>query len=146
MPPGPRGRIPLNDVREPSSPTPASPPSAGGAAAPLLRRPPGRILLVRLSAIGDVVMASPLAGALRRTFPNARIAWLVEETSLPFDTADELAGMTEDVFLPQLPADTFPYLNESAAVLFAAGYDPSEEFVFGLDLILAALEPLRTPA
>jgi len=70
----------------------------------------------------------------------------LQETSLPFDTADELAGMTEDVFLPQLPADTFPYLNESAAVLFAAGYDPSEEFIFGLDIILAALEPLRTPA
>jgi AcrR family transcriptional regulator len=67
----------------------------------------------------------------------------LQEAGLPFDTARELADMTEDVFLPQLPAEEFPYLNESAAALVAAGYDPAEEFAFGLDLVLAALEPLR---
>ncbi len=70
----------------------------------------------------------------------------LQEASLPFDTADELADMVEDVFLPQLPPDEFPYLNESAAALVAAGYDPAEEFIFGLDLVLAALEPLRASA
>ncbi len=68
----------------------------------------------------------------------------LQEASLSFDTADELADMVEDVFLPQLPPDEFPYLNESAAALVAAGYDPAEEFTFGLDLILGALESLRT--
>jgi AcrR family transcriptional regulator len=67
----------------------------------------------------------------------------LEESSLPFDTADELTEMTENVYLPQLPPDQFPYLNESATALAAAGYVPAEEFGFGLDLILAALEPLR---
>ena len=67
-------------------------------------------------------------------------------SSLPFDTADELADMAEDVYLPQLPPDEFPYLNESAAALAAAGFDPTEQFTFGLDLVLAALEPLRAPA
>ena len=67
----------------------------------------------------------------------------LQEASLPFDTADEFADMAEDVFLPQLSPDEFPYLNESAAALVAAGYDPAEEFIFGLDLVLAALEPLR---
>ena len=38
-----------------------------------------RILVVRLSARGDLVFASPLAGALRRRYPEARIAWLAEE-------------------------------------------------------------------
>ena len=69
--------------------------------------------------------------------------YALQEANLPFDTAAELADMVEDVFLPQLPPDEFPYLNESAAELFAAGYDPAEEFVFGLGLVLAALEPLR---
>jgi len=69
--------------------------------------------------------------------------YALQAASLPFDTADELAGMMEDVYLPQLPPEQFPYLNESAAGLIAAGYDPSEEFMFGLDLVLAALEPLR---
>ncbi len=36
------------------------------------------ILLVRLSAIGDIVFASPLIAALRRTWPDARIVWLVQ--------------------------------------------------------------------
>ena len=38
-----------------------------------------RILVVRLSARGDLVFASPLAGALRRRYPDAYIAWVAEE-------------------------------------------------------------------
>lgn len=38
-----------------------------------------RILVVRLSARGDLVFASPLAGALRRRYPDAHIAWVAEE-------------------------------------------------------------------
>lgn len=38
-----------------------------------------RILVVRLSAGGDVVFASPLARALRRRYPDAHIAWAAEE-------------------------------------------------------------------
>ena len=72
--------------------------------------------------------------------------YALQAASLPFDTADELADMTEEVYLPQLPSDEFPYLNESAVELVAAGYDPAEEFIFGLDLVLAALEPLRASA
>jgi len=70
----------------------------------------------------------------------------LQEASLPFDTADELTGVVEGVFLPQLPPEDFPYLNESAAALAADGYIPAEEFMFGLDLVLAALEPLRASA
>jgi heptosyltransferase I len=36
-----------------------------------------RILIVRLGALGDIVHAIPVAAALRRTFPAARIDWLV---------------------------------------------------------------------
>ena len=39
--------------------------------------PMNRILLVRLGALGDVVHAIPVAAALRRAFPSARIDWLV---------------------------------------------------------------------
>ncbi|GAA2027226.1 TetR/AcrR family transcriptional regulator C-terminal domain-containing protein [Agromyces tropicus] len=70
----------------------------------------------------------------------------LQEASLPFDTADEFADAATDVYLPQLPPEQFPYLNESAAALVTAGFDPADEFTFGLDLILAALEPLRTSA
>lgn len=39
---------------------------------------PQHILIIRLSAIGDVVMSSAMIPVLRRAWPNARIAWLVE--------------------------------------------------------------------
>jgi len=37
------------------------------------------ILIVKLSAIGDVVHALPVAYALRKNFPAARITWVVEK-------------------------------------------------------------------
>lgn len=42
-----------------------------------------KILIVRLSAIGDVVFASPLIQALKRRFPDARLSWLVEPGAAP---------------------------------------------------------------
>jgi len=40
---------------------------------------PQRILIVKLSAIGDVIQTLPMLAALRRGFPQAKIDWLVEE-------------------------------------------------------------------
>jgi len=48
-----------------------SPPDAG------LRS--SRILIVRLSAIGDVIQGLPVLNALRDRFPQAMLAWVVEE-------------------------------------------------------------------
>jgi len=42
-----------------------------------------RLGIVRLSAIGDVVHAMPLAMALRRRYPGARITWIVEAKAAP---------------------------------------------------------------
>jgi heptosyltransferase-1 len=38
-----------------------------------------RLLIVRLSAMGDVIHTLPTAHALRDVFPNATISWLIEE-------------------------------------------------------------------
>jgi heptosyltransferase-1 len=37
------------------------------------------ILIVKLSAIGDVIHALPVAHALKQTYPDARITWVVEK-------------------------------------------------------------------
>lgn len=37
------------------------------------------ILIVKLSAIGDVIHALPVASALKKCFPQARITWVVEK-------------------------------------------------------------------
>lgn len=39
----------------------------------------GRLLIVRLSAMGDVIHTLPAAQALREAFPDAMIGWLIEE-------------------------------------------------------------------
>ena len=39
-----------------------------------------RILIVKMSSMGDVVHAQPLAADLRRVFPDARIEWVVEKS------------------------------------------------------------------
>lgn len=38
-----------------------------------------RLLIVRLGAMGDIIHTLPAATALRQTFPNALIGWVVEE-------------------------------------------------------------------
>ena len=40
-----------------------------------------RILIARMSAIGDTILTLPVACALRAHFPNAYLAWVVEEKS-----------------------------------------------------------------
>lgn len=44
---------------------------------------PGRLLIVRLGAFGDVVRTLPAAFALRRRHPETHLAWLVESGSAP---------------------------------------------------------------
>ena len=47
----------------------------------MVDKTPGKILVVKLSAIGDVLMATPVARALRTAFPESCIAWIVERKS-----------------------------------------------------------------
>jgi heptosyltransferase-1 len=47
----------------------------------LVERDPRSILIIKLSAIGDVVHTLPFLEVIRANFPNARIDWVVEEAS-----------------------------------------------------------------
>src|SRR5262245_20411200 len=42
-----------------------------------------RILIVRLSALGDIVHALPALAAIKRAHPDAEVDWLVEEAYAP---------------------------------------------------------------
>jgi heptosyltransferase-1 len=59
---------------------------------------PRSIVLVKLSAIGDVLHGVPVAVALKRAFPAARIGWVVEGRA-----ADVLAGHPAIDHLFRLP-------------------------------------------
>jgi heptosyltransferase-1 len=51
---------------------------------------PRRILVIKLSSIGDVVLATPVIGVLRKAYPDSHIAWLVEEWSKDVVTENPL--------------------------------------------------------
>src|SRR5580700_6267247 len=40
-----------------------------------------RVLIIRLSSIGDVAHALPVAAALKDSFPHLELTWIVEEMS-----------------------------------------------------------------
>ena len=46
-------------------------------------RPPDRVLIIKPSALGDVVTGLPVLRGLRRTFPDAHIAWLISDRCAP---------------------------------------------------------------
>ncbi|WP_428424596.1 lipopolysaccharide heptosyltransferase I [Methylibium sp.] len=50
-----------------------------------------RVLIVRLSSLGDVVHAAPVLGDLHRAHPGAQVDWVVEEAFVPL--ARSLAGI-----------------------------------------------------
>jgi AcrR family transcriptional regulator len=67
----------------------------------------------------------------------------LQERSLPFDTPDETAQLAQSI-LSQAAADQYPHLAElTAEHVLRPGYDYSDEFAFGLDLILDGLERAR---
>lgn len=51
---------------------------------------PARILIIRLSALGDVIRALPLLPPLRARFPEARLGWLAEPAQKPVVEAQPL--------------------------------------------------------
>ena len=67
--------------------------------------------------------------------------FILQELSLPFDDSASLEEVGEDL-LRQM-ADAYPHLTEATVQAMADGWDYSEQFGFGLDLILDALAALR---
>ncbi len=64
----------------------------------------------------------------------------LQETSLPFQSSGELEDMAATI-LEQVPAEEFPHLTEMIVDhALRPGYAYAEEFTWGLDLLLDALE------
>ncbi|MEZ5185455.1 MAG: TetR/AcrR family transcriptional regulator [Candidatus Nanopelagicales bacterium] len=64
----------------------------------------------------------------------------LQEKALPFDSP-ETAAQVAEMILEQFPAEDYPHLAElTTEHVLQPGYDYSEEFEFGLDLILDGLE------
>ncbi|HVI96159.1 MAG TPA: glycosyl transferase family 1, partial [Anaeromyxobacter sp.] len=71
---------------------------------------PARILVVRYSALGDVVLATSVLEPLRRRFPGARIEWVTDPLYAPL-----LEGLPEIAQVHRLARD-----GEDGALAVAA--------------------------
>ncbi len=60
---------------------------------------PNKILIIRLSAIGDVLRTLPAFHILRKNFPEAYIAWIVEEGAK--DILEAHPGIDEVIIFPK---------------------------------------------
>jgi len=70
------------------------------------------------------------------TLDSHLYGFTLQELNLPFEAA-ESAQVSKD-FLPQLPAEQFPYVTEVLVEVMTSGR--TEDFTLGLDLILDGLE------
>lgn len=59
-----------------------------------------RVLIVRLSAMGDIIHAMPAVAGLRRAFPNLEIDWAIEERWTPLLTS---VGENPPALSPEQP-------------------------------------------
>ncbi len=67
----------------------------------------------------------------------------LQEQTLPFDNPEEV-GEAAEIMLQRFPADEYPYLKETIVEhITKNGWDYADEFEFGLELILNAIERLR---
>jgi AcrR family transcriptional regulator len=66
--------------------------------------------------------------------------FVLQEISLPFDTAEESAEVAQTMF-SHTPPGEYPHLTEMTVEhVLQPGYDYGDEFEFGLDLVLDGLE------
>jgi len=85
---------------------------------PVSSATPRRILIVRLTSMGDIVHAIPVAAALRDVLPSTHISWLVDERWRP------LAGQIEGVdAVLSVPRNGWRKLREGIARLRAEQFD-----------------------
>ena len=67
--------------------------------------------------------------------------FILQESSLAFDDQESLEDVGEDL-LRQM-ADAYPHLTEATRMVLEQGYDRGDEFGYGLDLIIEALDRRR---
>jgi len=88
---------------------------------------PESILIVKLSSIGDVIHALPVATALRRRFPKARISWLVSQKAREIVAGhphlDQVFVVGKTFEAGEIAVPTINHPFQVAKILRASGFD-----------------------
>jgi lipopolysaccharide heptosyltransferase I len=85
------------------------------------------ILIIKLSSIGDVVHALPVASALKRRHPSARITWAVEAWTAPLvvghRAVDRVVVFPPMMTWPRQPGQWWSQMRAAIRTLQAEHYD-----------------------
>ena len=85
------------------------------------------ILIIKMSSLGDVIHALPFAAALRETFPDSRISWLVHPQFSAFvpepPIIDEVLYFDKKAFGKMGWGDKWKTLRETRALLRSKNFD-----------------------
>ncbi|MFE6281817.1 TetR/AcrR family transcriptional regulator [Streptomyces sp. NPDC057877] len=94
-----------------------------------------------LGALRTGGFSVPMAAHAFSLIDSYLYGFVLQELSLPFTGETELHEIA-DAMLNAMPPDAYPHLTELATEhALKPGYDYADEFVFGLGVILDALEP-----
>lgn len=129
------------------------------AHAVLMRHPWATMLLVSRPNVGPAMLryVNATIGCLCEagfSYPMADHAWnaidnhvygfTLQKLNFPFKPEEYAAAAAG--FLPQLPADQYPYLRGLSEQVILGHHSGMHDFEFGLDLLLEGLERLRQRA
>ncbi|MGW0822064.1 TetR/AcrR family transcriptional regulator [Streptomyces sp. NPDC002845] len=110
------------------------------------RRSPGQATLRHhdwvIGCLRNAGFSIAMAAHAFSTLDSYVYGFVLQESSLPFSTAQDLEDVAENI-VRQLPADRYPHLTEMITNhALQPGYAYADEFASGLDLILDGLERL----
>lgn len=93
----------------------------------ILPEEPKSILIVKLSSIGDVIYSLPVASALRRRFPTAKITWLVSQKAREIVSGhphlDHLIVVRGNGQNGETPVPDIGHPFQAARILRSIGFD-----------------------
>jgi AcrR family transcriptional regulator len=113
------------------------------------RRRPGPANLRQHDRMVGVLLDAGYSAATATHIYNVLDSYIfgfaIQEHSLPFDSAEELAEVGAEI-LAAVDPDEYPHLVAVSSGLLEAGFDYGAEFEVGLDLVLDAVARLRPDA
>ncbi len=93
-----------------------------------------------LGCLREAGFSYEMADHVQNALDSHIYGYTLQELNYPFEAADYSAVAAE--YLPQIPADRYPHINNLARQVIQSDYDGLHDFEFGLDLILDGLERL----
>ncbi len=122
----------------------------------LLRHPWATMLIVSRVNVGPAMLryvdatigclkaagfSYPMADHASNAIDNHVYGFTLQKHNFPFEPREYATAA--ETFLPMIPPEQYPYLNDLAHQVIGGHYDGLHDFEFGLDLILDGLERLR---